>query len=479
MNKPNLKIPPRKVPVTILTGFLGSGKTTLLNRILSEEHGKRIAVIENEYGEVGIDQGLVINADEEIFEMSNGCICCTVRGDLIRVLGNLMKRRDKFDYVLVETTGLADPGPVAQTFFMDEEIHAGFSLDGIVTLVDAAHVEQQIGRSDESTEQIAFADVLVLNKTDLVNGEALDRLEARLRDMNQMARVVRSERANVSLDTVLNLGAFDLDQALERRPTFLEPEYPFEWTGVYSLDIGRYELSLADGPDPAMSLVVAPDQDTSDAALREGAEWCVRRFGEPAKLICPGDAIPVGRHVNLRLDSPGRKSFFLTVDSQARVGLYAQHIAEEFDLKLKNADGATVSLEDSPRSGITSKENGAPRIKGAVVPVEVERTWVAQHEHDDEVGSIAIERDGDVDPDRLNAWLGELLRERGVDIFRMKGFISLAGESRRFVFQGVHMLFDGQPDRPWGDSPRRNQLVFIGRNLDEQSMRQGFEACLI
>ena len=247
-----------KVPVSILTGFLGSGKTTLLNRILSEEHGKRIAVIENEFGEVGIDQALVIDADEEIFEMSNGCICCTVRGDLIRVLGNLMKRRDKFDYVLVETTGLADPGPVAQTFFVDDEIRAEYALDGIVTLVDAAHIEQQLGRSDESTEQIAFADVLVLNKTDLVDGEALDGLEARLRDMNRMAQVVRSERADVPVDTVLNLGAFDLDEVLERRPTFLEPEYPFEWTGVYALDAGRYELSLAEGPDPAMSLVVVP-----------------------------------------------------------------------------------------------------------------------------------------------------------------------------------------------------------------------------
>ena len=464
---------PRKVPVTILTGFLGSGKTTLLNRILSEEHGKRIAVIENEYGEVGIDQALVINADEEIFEMSNGCICCTVRGDLIRVLGNLMKRRDKFDYVLVETTGLADPGPVAQTFFMDDEIRAEFSLDGIVTLVDAAHIEQQLGRSDESTEQIAFADILVLNKTDLVNGEALDRLEVRLRDMNRMARVVRSERAHVSVDTVLNLGAFDLDQVLERRPTFLEPEYPFEWTGVYSLAMGRYELSLADGPDPAMSLVVVSDQGMDDAALREGAEWCVRRYAEPAELIRPGEEIPVGKHVNLRLDSRGRKSFFLEVDTQVRVGLYAQHLAEEFDLQLTNADG------DSLRSNLASTETGTLRIKGAVVPVEVERTWVAQHEHDDEVGSIAIERDGDVDLVRLNAWLAILLGERGVDIFRMKGFISLAGESRRFVFQGVHMLFDGQPDREWGDAPRHNQLVFIGRNLDEQSMRQEFEACLI
>ena len=283
---------PQKVPVSILTGFLGSGKTTLLNRILTEEHGKRIAVIENEYGEVGIDQALVIDADEEIFEMSNGCICCTVRGDLIRVLGNLMKRRDKFDYVLVETTGLADPGPVAQTFFMDDEIRTEYALDGIVTLVDAAHIEQQLGRSDESTEQIAFADVLVLNKTDLVDNEALDRLETRLREMNRMAKVVRSERANVTVDTVLNLEAFDLDQVLEVRPTFLEPEYPFEWTGVYSLDAGRYEISLAEGPDPAMSLVVVPEQDTDDAALREGAEWCVRRYAEPAEQINPGDEVP-------------------------------------------------------------------------------------------------------------------------------------------------------------------------------------------
>ena len=471
----------QRVPVTILTGFLGSGKTTLLNRILTEEHGKRIAVIENEFGEVGIDQALVINADEEVFEMSNGCICCTVRGDLIRVLNNLNKRRDKFDYVLVETTGLADPGPVAQTFFMDDELRAEYALDGIVTLVDAAHIEQQLGRSDESTEQIAFADVLVLNKTDLVQDETLDRLESRLRDMNRMARVVRSERANVPVDTVLDLGAFDLEQVLERRPTFLEPEYPFEWTGVYSLGTGRYELSLADGPDPSMSLVAVPDQGTDDAALREGAERCVRQYAEPAKTVHPGEEIPVDEHVNLQLDSPGRKSFFFDVAAPGRVGLFTQHLPEEFDLQLRNADGEAFKMGSNfcSEPDCIETETGRQRIKGAAVTAEAERTWVAQHEHDDEVGSISIEIDGDADPEKLNAWLGQLLRERGVDIFRMKGFISVAGESRRFVFQGVHMLFDGQPDREWGDAPRRNQLVFIGRNLDGQSMREGFEACLI
>jgi G3E family GTPase len=429
---------PSKVPVTILTGFLGSGKTTLLNRILSEEHGKRIAVIENEYGEVGIDQALVINADEEIFEMSNGCICCTVRGDLIRVLGNLMKRRDKFDYILLETTGLADPGPVAQTFFMDDEIASEFSLDGIVTLVDAHHINQQLGRSQESTEQIAFADVILLNKTDLVKAEELDELETRLREMNRLARVHRCERANVAISTVLNLEAFNLDQVLADHPTFLEPEYPFEWTGVYALSPGSYELSLDDGPDPTMSLVMLERLDPNEEALQQGAEWCVRRYAEPANKISPGNIVPIDQHVELQLQISGQKSFAIEIDKQTSLALFAQHTAEEFNLRLGASDNAEV------------------------LPV-LERTWVAQHEHDDEVGSVAIEVDGDVNPNKLNAWLG---------------FLSIAGESERFVFQGVHMLFDGQADRPWGNEPRHNQLVFIGRNLDENAMKREFEACL-
>ncbi len=447
-----------KVPVTILTGFLGSGKTTLLNRILSEEHGKRIAVIENEYGEVGIDQGLVINADEEVFQMSNGCICCTVRGDLIRVLGNLMKRRDKFDYVLVETTGLADPGPVAQTFFMDEEISSEFTLDGIVTLVDAAHIDQQIGRSDESSEQVAFADVLVLNKTDLVSDESLDNLESRLRDMNRMTRIIRAENAKVPIDAVLNLSAFDLDQILKRRPTFLEPEYPFEWSGVYELEPGKYELKLEEGPDPEMSLVALANQGFSEGELKEGAEASVRLYAEKAKNLGPGNTIPYDEHVSLKLEEKGSKSFILEVEKSSTVGLFTQHTAEEFNMKVLKIDGQNNVKE------ILSK---------------TERNWVAEHEHGDEVGSIAIERFGDVDPEKLNTWMGRLLSEKGIDIFRTKGFISYSGNPRRIVFQGVHMLFTAQPDKEWGNEPRRNQLVFIGRNLNEKEMQEGFDKCLI
>ena len=450
-----MDISSNKVPVTILTGFLGSGKTTLLNRILSEQHGKRIAVIENEFGEVGIDQALVINAEEEIFEMANGCICCTVRGDLIRVLGNLMKRRDKFDYVVVETTGLADPGPVAQTFFMDDEISSEFSLDGIITLVDTFHINQQLGRSDESTEQIAFADVIVLNKTDLVKDTELDKLEARLREMNKMAKFIRSEMANVPINSVLDKSAFNLDQALIRRPTFLEPEYPFEWTGIYPTKSGKYKIIMSEGPDPSMSLVIELGQNTDDLSLRNGAERCVRLYAEDAETIEPGEIIPKGKHVNLNLESSGQKEFNIEIEKDTKIGLFAQHTAEEFNMKLIEVDN-----------------NGE-------VPVEIERTWVAQHEHDDEVGSFSIEKDGDLDEKKLQAWISKLLREKGVDIFRMKGFLSIAGESNRFVFQGVHMIFSGKPDRPWGSLPRRNQLVFIGRNLDEKEMRKGFEDCLV
>ena len=444
-----------KVPVTILTGFLGSGKTTLLNRILSEQHGKRIAVIENEFGEVGIDQALVINAEEEIFEMANGCICCTVRGDLIRVLGNLMKRRDKFDYVVVETTGLADPGPVAQTFFMDDEISSEFSLDGIITLVDTFHINQQLGRSNESTEQIAFADVIVLNKTDLVKDSELDNLEARLREMNKMAKFIRSEMANVPINSVLDKSAFNLDQALIRRPTFLEPEYPFEWTGIYPTKSGKYKIIMSEGPDPSMSLVVVLDQNTDDVNLRNSAERCVRLYAEDAKSIKPEEIIPKGKHVNLNLESSGQKEFYIEIEKDTKLGLFAQHTAEEFNMKLIEVNN------------------------NVEVPVEVERTWVAQHEHDDEVGSFSIEKDGDLDGQKLQAWISKLLRDKGVDIFRMKGFLSIAGESNRLVFQGVHMIFSGKPDRPWGSLPRRNQLVFIGRNLNEKEMRKDFEDCLV
>ena len=450
-----MDISSNKVPVTILTGFLGSGKTTLLNRILSEQHGKRIAVIENEFGEVGIDQALVINAEEEIFEMANGCICCTVRGDLIRVLGNLMKRRDKFDYVVVETTGLADPGPVAQTFFMDDEISSEFSLDGIITLVDTFHINQQLGRSDESTEQIAFADVIVLNKTDLVKDTELDKLEARLREMNKMAKFIRSEMANVPINSVLDKSAFNLDQALIRRPTFLEPEYPFEWTGIYPTKSGKYKIIMSEGPDPSMSLVIELDQNTDDLSLRNGAERCVRLYAEDAETIEPGEIIPKGKHVNLNLESSGQKEFYIEIEKDTKIGFFAQHTAEEFNMKLIEVDNNDEVL------------------------VEIERTWVAQHEHDDEVGSFSIEKDGDLDEQKLQAWISKLLREKGVDIFRMKGFLSIAGESNRFVFQGVHMIFSGKPDRPWGSLPRRNQLVFIGRNLDEKEMRKGFEDCLV
>jgi G3E family GTPase len=211
-----------RVPVTILTGFLGAGKTTLLNRILSENHGMRIAVIENEFGEIGIDHELVIGTEEELFEMNNGCICCTVRGDLIRILGLLMKRRNTFDHIVIETTGLADPGPVVQTFFVDDEMREKLRINGVVTVVDAAHIAQSLSHSHEAAEQIAFADVVVLNKCDLAGADVLDDLEAKLRGMNAMARLVRAERAQVDIPAIMDIGGFQLDRILAIEPDFLD-----------------------------------------------------------------------------------------------------------------------------------------------------------------------------------------------------------------------------------------------------------------
>ena len=322
-----------RVPVTVVTGFLGSGKTTLVNFILSENHGKRIAVIENEFGEIGIDDALVIDAEEEIFEMNNGCICCTVRGDLIRILGTLMKRRDKFDYILVETTGLADPAPVAQTFFVDEEIRAQLRLDAIVTVVDAKHLaihlfeEKEEGIENEALEQLAFADRVLINKIDLVNEEELLLVEKQIRSINAGASLVRTQMSKVDLDWVLNARAFELSRVLEVDPQFLEE---------------------------------------------------------------------------------------------------------------------------------------------------------SEHMHDQSITSVGIEVDGSVDLEKINDWLGWLLREKGTEIFRMKGILNINGSENRFVFQGVHMLFDGQPDRAWrADETRVNKMIFIGRNLDRDDLNSRFRACLV
>ena len=339
-----------KVPVTVLTGYLGAGKTTLLNRILSEPHGRKFAVIVNEFGEIGIDNDLVVGADEEVFEMNNGCICCTVRGDLVRIIDGLMRRKGKFDAIIVETTGLADPAPVAQTFFVDEGVGRRTKLDAVVTVADARWLTDRLKDAPEAKNQIAFADVILINKTDLVSAADLGELEARIRGINPYARLHKTERCAVPLPEVLGRNAFDLDRILDLEPDFL---------GGDEHDHHHHEHDH--------------DHDHSH--------------------------------------------------SHAHGGL--------------------------------------------------------KHYHDEDMQSIALSTDKPLDPEKFFPRVQTLVQEEGPNILRCKGILSFKDDDQRFVFQGVHMILDGDHQRAWNDGEKReSRIVFIGRNLPGKMITEGFESCI-
>jgi len=443
-----------KIPVTVLTGFLGSGKTTLLNRILTETHGARIAVIENEFGEIGVDQDLVINADEEIFEMNNGCICCTVRGDLIRILGSLAKRRDRFDRIVLETTGLADPGPVAQTFYVDEEVREHFFIDGIVTLVDAKHIEQHLDEGEEAIAQIAFADLLVLNKVDLVGAADISRLHGRLRAINSLACVLPAYMAEAPIREVLNIGGFDLDRALQTNPQFLEPEYPFEWAGVFDFPAGTTTLHFEANPDPVHGIVIAPIVETTEQGLRDLAERLFPLFSASGQSITPGQYLAVAPELCELDTTEPLGQYPLRLEYGGRYAVFTEHTFEEFQGYWQQQDGRRL-------------------------PLLAECLFNPGHEHDDTVQSVSLACEGDLDDAKLNRWLGVLLQTRGTDIFRMKGILAIEGADSRIVLQGVHMLMDEIPGSLWGTAAHHSRLVFIGRNLDSMALQASFEACLV
>jgi G3E family GTPase len=472
------------IPVTVLTGFLGAGKTTLLNRILTEHHGRKLAVIENEFGEVGVDHQLVIQSEEELFEMNNGCICCSVRGDLIRILGRLLKRKDKLDGILIETTGLANPAPVAQTFFTDDEMKQNFRLDAIVTVVDAKHVAQHLDRDDESVKQIGFADVILLNKTDLVSPAELDAVETRIRRMNGVAKVHRTRNCDVNLDHVLDVGGFNLHRATELDPKFLEPEYPFEWAGAYALPPGTHELVIGHcDHDHGHAHAHHEHAAGTDAhhAHHHGNPNELDVVILPVKLPASGDFTSREALASLATARDAAVLVFSDWESRTRNGDTIQPGATLHRLLLDEGNGRYPLRINEPGFYLVFESCGHDplhiHVCGEVARPCWQQDFHVQHEHSEAVTSVGISESGDLDGKRLNDWISTLLREKGGDIYRMKGVLAVKGSDKRLVFQGVHMLFDAKFDRTWDGQPRQNTLVFIGRNLNRTQLTEGFKAC--
>ena len=474
-----------KIPVTVLTGFLGSGKTTLLNRILSEEHGLRIAVIENEFGEIGIDQDLVINADEEIFEMNNGCICCNVRGDLIRILAELLDRTSQFDLVILETTGMADPGPVAQTFLVQEDIQESYTLDGIITLVDAKHVTRHLDdETDEVLAQVAFADRMILNKVDLVSEEERRALRNRLQSMNSMAGIYEAIMGDAPIADLLDIGGFNVQRAMDIKPNFLKPEYPFEKASLWRLPVGGYSLTMVEVESYEQSIdrhhlhshdhshdhdhdhdhghghASIPDmpllmtQSESGGDLQKLAEQVFVEFSTEPEVLEHGQAIgSFDQHYQLTLEGRSQYEFGFSLGGDQAVAMFVGSAPSELELQV---------ISDSGEKQI---------------PVAIE-TFQAEHSHDSQVSSCSIELPGALNVVKLNAWLDEFLTGNGPDIYRMKGVVAIEDQDYRFVFQGVHMIFGSERGAEWGEEEPHNRLVFIGKNLDEAYISASLERCL-
>lgn len=392
-----------RIPVTVITGFLGSGKTTLLNNILTQAHGRRIAVIENEFGEIDIDSELVARQDlvegsrDTITQLSNGCLCCTVRDDLIQALNNLWTRRSEFDHVIIETTGLANPAPIISSFFMDKDLPDRVRLDGVVTVVDAKHVELHLnedkgaGIVNEAVEQIAYADRILLNKVDLVDVPGLAALEERLKTINKMATVQRTTKSQVPVDFVLGVGGFDLNSV-------------------------EKELNSGLGLNKAHDHHHHHDHDHDH------------------DHDCAGEKCQHESHA------------------------HAHDHAHDHDCA-----GEKCEHESHAHAHGHSHAHSHAAFK-----------------HDDKVSSVSIVLEGDMDLDKINYSLGFLLESRSEDIYRMKGILSIAGSEFRFVYHGVHMMFEGNPDRKWhADEPRINKMVFIGKDLSREDFTEAFKSCLV
>ncbi len=445
------------IPVTLVVGFLGSGKTTFINNILNGDHGKKIAVIENEFGEIGIDDEILSGSDDLFVEMSNGCICCSMKGDLVESLSKLLSKSKDFEHIVIEATGMANPGPIIETFFSSDILSASFSLDSVIGLVDCAHFDKNVEKFENNEQiafydQIAFSETILLNKVDSIERAEIDKIKEDILKRNPHVSVIETTHAKVDLDKVMGKNSFDLSMIEQTMPESSGVEYPFSWGGVINLKAGFYKFNVNHIHHNERLVFFKID---GDSITDKVSSYASSIFYSPQRRSKRGSNLNVDEHILLDFEGEKTGRNILNIEYDGNYAIFLTDHPKHLQLEILDRKENIVTIGE----GVSYKR--------------------VEHFHGDEVNSISLEFSGALNPQSFEMFLNVLYSQYKDEIYRSKGVLNFLGNDQRVLFQGVYSSLKFDHGRDWNNDIRTNKIVFIGKGLIGSSLEAGLKNCVV